>query len=152
MMETLTANWVGLVALAVALAIAGVLIYLYKKGGIQSTDLSNIAGLADKISDVLINFGNTRSVVSLFADYAAKAVRVVEQLVKNGALEKDNELRKNEASAIVKKLALSDGVALDVVLENEEAIGNLIEAAVNEMQTSAVTIALGAEDGGNILI
>ena len=146
MMETLTANWVGLVALAVALAIAGVLIYLYKKGGIQSTDLSNIAGLADKISDVLINFGNTRSVVSLFADYAAKAVRVVEQLVKNGALEKDNELRKNEASAIVKKLALSDGVALDVVLENEEAIGNLIEAAVNEMQTSAVTIALGAED------
>lgn len=141
-METLTATWVGLAALVVALVVAGVLIFLYKKGKMQTSDLTNLAGLFDKIDDVLESFGNGDSVVSLFADYAAKAVRVVEQLVKNGELEKDNELRKNEARAIVEQLALSDGVDLDVVYDNEETIDNLIEAAVNEMQTPAVEINL----------
>jgi hypothetical protein len=69
-------------------------------------------------------------------------VRVVEQLVKNGMLEKDNELRKNEAAAIVEQLALSDGVDQDIVNENAETIGNLIEAAVNEMQSGLVQINL----------
>jgi hypothetical protein len=141
-METLTTNWIGLAALVVALVVAGVLIYLYKRGKMQMGDLSSIAGLFDKVGDMLESFGQDDSVVSLFADYAAKAVRVVEQLVKNGELEKDNELRKNEAKVIVERLALSDGVDPDVVYENEEIIDNLIEAAVNEMQTPAVEINL----------
>jgi len=141
-MDLLNTNLVGIVALIVALGIAGVLTYLYKKGKMKTTDLSNIANLIDKVSDMLEGLGKGDSVVNLFADYAAKAVRVVEQLVKNGELEKDNELRKNEAAAIVEQLALSDGVDQDIVNENAETIGNLIEAAVNEMQSGLVQINL----------
>ncbi len=145
-MDLLNTNLVGIVALIVALGIAGVLTYLYKKGKMKTTDLSNIANLIDKVSDMLEGLGKGDSVVNLFADYAAKAVRIVEQLVKNGELEKDNELRKNEAKAIVEQLATADGVDLELVYDNDETIGNLIEAAVNEMQSSAVKIELGVED------
>jgi polyhydroxyalkanoate synthesis regulator phasin len=148
MAETFTANWVGIVALVVALAVAGILIYLFKKGKMQTGDISAIAGVIDKVGDVLENFGKGDSVVGLLAEYAAKAVRVVEQLVKNGELEKDNELRKNEAKAIVEQLAAADGVDLELVYDNDETIDNLIEAAVNEMQSSAVKIELGVEDTG----
>ena len=146
MAETFATNWVGIVALVVALVVAGILIYLFKKGKMQTGDISAIAGVIDKVGDVLENFGQGDSVVGLLAEYAAKAVRVVEQLVKNGELEKDNELRKNEAKAIVEQLAVADGVDLELVYDNDETIGNLIEAAVNEMQSSAVKIELGAED------
>lgn len=146
MAETFATNWVGIVALVVALVVAGILIYLFKKGKMQTGDISAIAGVIDKVSDVLENFGQGDSVVGLLAEYAAKAVRVVEQLVKNGELEKDNELRKNEAKAIVEQLAVADGVDLELVYDNDETIGNLIEAAVNEMQSSAVKIELGVED------
>ena len=64
-------------------------------------------------------------------------------MVKNGELEKDNELRKNEARKIVEQLALTDGVNPEIVYTNEEAIGDLIEAAVNEMQSSGVKIEFG---------
>jgi polyhydroxyalkanoate synthesis regulator phasin len=146
MTETFATNWIGIVALVVALAVAGILIYLFKKGKMQTGDISAIAGVIDKVGDVLENFGQGDSVVGLLAEYAAKAVRVVEQLVKNGELEKDNELRKNEAKAIVEQLAAADGVDLELVYDNDETIGNLIEAAVNEMQSSAVKIELGVED------
>lgn len=145
-MEMLTANWVGIVALVVALGIAGTLVYLYKKGKMKPGDLSNIAGLIDKVGDMLEGLGKGDTVVGLFAEYAAKAVRVVEQLVKNGELEKDNEVRKNEARAIVEQLALADGVDLELVYDNEETIDNLIEAAVNEMQSAGVKIEFGTEE------
>lgn len=141
-MEALTMNWVGIAALVLALGTAGVLVYLFKKGKVQTGDISNFAGLIDKVGNMLDGLGHGDSVVSLFADYAAKAVRVVEQLVKNGELEKDNELRKNEAKAIVEQLAQSDGVDLNLVSENEKVIDNLIEAAVNEMQNANVEITL----------
>lgn len=142
-MEMLTTNWVGIVALVVALGIAGTLVYLYKKGKMKPGDLSNIAGLIDKVGDMLEGLGKGDTVVGLFAEYASKAVRVVEQLVKNGELEKDNEVRKNEAKAIVEQLALADGVDLELVYDNEKTIDNLIEAAVNEMQSAGVNISFG---------
>lgn len=145
-METLTTNWVGLVALVMALIVAGILIYLYRKGKMKTGDLTSIATMIDNVCDVLENFGQGDSIVSLFAEYAAKAVRVVEQLVKNGELEKDNELRKDSAKEIVERLALSDGVGLDVVYDNKEIIDYLIEAAVNEMQSSAVKIELDIQE------
>ena len=146
MTETFATNWIGIVALVVALAVAGILIYLFKKGKMQTGDISAIAGVIDKVGDVLENFGQGDSVVGLLAEYAAKAVRVVEQLVKNGELEKDNELRKNEAKAIVEQLAAADGVDLELVYDNDETIGNLIEAAVHEMQESGVKIEFGSEE------
>lgn len=141
-------NWTGIAALVIALGVSGVLVYLFKVGKIQTGDVSNIAGLIDKFGDVLEGVGKSDNVVSLFADYAAKAVRVVEQLVKNGELKKDNEARKNEAKAIVEQLAMADGFEEDAVYEHEMMIGNLIEAAVNEMQSAGVKIEFGAEEIG----
>ena len=146
MAETLTTNWVGLVALIVALVVAGVLIYLYQKGKTKTSDLTGIATMIDKMSDVLENFGLGDSVVNILAEYAAKAVRVVEQMVKNGDLEKDNQLRKEAAKMVVEQLAFSDGLGLDIVYDNSETLDHLIEAAVNEMQSSAVKIELGVEE------
>ncbi len=68
MMDLLNTNLVGIVALIVALGIAGVLTYLYKKGEMKTTDLSNIANLIDKASDMLEGLGKGDSIVNLFAD------------------------------------------------------------------------------------
>ena len=38
-------NWVGIASLVVSLGIAGVMIYMYKKGKMPESDISNIAGL-----------------------------------------------------------------------------------------------------------
>lgn len=141
-----TMNWIAIAALVVSLVIAGVLIYLFKMGKMNGVDITNIAGLIDSVGQVFKGLGMNNSIVSLFAKYASEAVRVVEQLVKNGELEKDNELRKNEAREIVEQLALADGVDLNVVYENEAAIDNLIEAAVNKMQSSGLKIEFGSEE------
>ena len=61
-------------------------------------------------------------------------------MVKNGELEKDNEVRKNEARAIVEQFAIADGVDIELLYENKHTINNLIEAAVNEMQSPMVVI------------
>lgn len=114
-MEALTTNWTWILALLAALGVAGALIGLLKQGRMQTGDLSVIAELMDKLGDVLKTFGRDDGVVALLARYAAKAVRVVEQMVKNGELEKDNELRKNEVRKIVEQLALTDGVNPEIV-------------------------------------
>ena len=92
------------------------------------------------MTNVLNGLGKGESLVAVFAEYAAKAVRIVEQMVKNGQLEKDNEVRKCEARAIVEQLAIADGVDAEMIFTNTETIDNLIEAAVNEMQTPVVVI------------
>ena len=74
MAETFTANWVGIVALVAALTVAGILIYLFKKGKMQTGDISAIAEVIEKVGDVLENFGKGDSVVGLLAEYAAKAL------------------------------------------------------------------------------
>ena len=133
-------NWVGIASLVVSLGIAGVMIYMYKKEKMSESDISNIAGLIDQVTNVLNGLGKGESLVAVFAEYAAKAVRIVEQMVKNGQLEKDNEVRKCEARAIVEQLAIADGVDAEMIFTNTETIDNLIEAAVNEMQTPVVAI------------
>lgn len=133
-------NWVGIASLVVSLGIAGIMIYMYKKGKMPESDISNIAGLIDQVTNVLNGLGKGESLVAVFAEYAAKAVRIVEQMVKNGQLEKDNEVRKCEARAIVEQLAIADGVDAEMIFTNTETIDNLIEAAVNEMQTPVVVI------------
>ena len=143
-------QWFGIAALVVALVVAGVLIYLYKQGKMTAGSITSVAGLIDKVTDVLKDLGQNETLVGVLASYAAKAVRVVEQMVKNGELEKDNEVRKNEARVIVEQLALADGVDIELLYENEQTINNLIEAAVNEMQSPMVVIDqnIGFEEAG----
>lgn len=112
--------------------------------------ITSVAGLVDKVTDVLKDLGQDETLVGVLASYAAKAVRVVEQMVKNGELEKDNEVRKNEARVIVEQLALADGVDIELLYQNKHTINNLIEAAVNEMQSPMVVIDqnIGFEEAG----
>ena len=141
-METIGMNWADIAALIVALAAAGAMIYLFKTGKLQASALTGIAGLMEQLGHVLEDTGNSGSIVKLFADYAAKAVRVVEQLVKNGELEKDNALRKQEAMSLVETMAVADGMSYTQVHENKALIADQIEATVNEMQADALMITL----------
>ena len=143
-------QWFGIAALVVALIVAGVLIYLYKQGKMTAGSITSVAGLVDKVTDVLKDLGQDETLVGVLASYAAKAVRVVEQMVKNGELEKDNEVRKNKARVIVEQLALADGVNIELLYQNKHTINNLIEAAVNEMQSPMVVIDqnIGFEEAG----
>lgn len=138
-------NWIAVAALAASLIVAGVLIFLYKKGAVQHNDLTNIGTMINSVVSMLKGMGKDDSVVSMFAEYAAKAVRIVEQLVKNGEIEKDNVIRKGIAHQTIVQLALADGVGVETIDENEGVIDVLIEAAVNEMQDSQLELVLNTE-------
>lgn len=140
-----TMDFIGLTAVVVSLVVAGLLVYGYKKGMMKQADLTNIGVLIDTATTMLKGLDKKNSVVTMFATYAAKAVHVVEQLVKNGELEKDNELRKNMAHQTVTQLALADGVDVDVLTKNEDVIDVLIEAAVNEMQQDQLDVNINPE-------
>lgn len=127
-------NWTLVTCLSVALTVAGMLIYLYKQGLLPEKTLTSMAALTEKLTEVLKDMG-THTVVASLSEYAAKAVRVVEQMVKNGQIEKDNEVRKQKARCIVESLALVDGADLRMVERNMDAVNDLIEAAVHEMQS-----------------
>lgn len=138
-------NWMAIAALVASLGVAGALIFLYKRGAVQHNDLTNIGTMINSVVSMLKGMGKDDSVVSMFAEYAAKAVRVVEQLVKNGEIEKDNAIRKGIAHQTIVQLALADGVGLETIDENEGVIDVLIEAAVNEMQNSHMELVLNTE-------
>lgn len=128
-------NVFSIAALVVALVIAGGLIWFYKNGTLQKTDLTNIGKLVDSVMTLAHGIVKDDTVVSVFTSYAAKAVRIVEQLVKNEELEKDNALRKSVAHKTVEQLARADGVDEQLITDNTEVIDSLIEAAVNEMRS-----------------
>lgn len=136
-------QWTGIAALVVALVVSGVLIYLYSQGKLSSGSISGFGALIDKLTQVLQELGQSDSIVGVLAVYAAKAVRVVEQMVKNGELEKENTVRKNAAKVIVEQLALADGVDVSLIYDNERTIDTLIEAAVHEMQNTGLNISFG---------
>lgn len=140
-----TMDFVSIAALVASLVVVGLLVYGYKKGVMKQTDLTNIGVLIDTATTMLKGLDKKNGVVTMFATYAAKAVHVVEQLVKNGELEKDNELRKNMAHQTVTKLALADGVDVDILMKNEDVIDVLIEAAVNEMQRNQLDVNINPE-------
>lgn len=141
-------NWLLMTGLTVALTIAGMMIYMYKKGLLPEKTLTSMATLTDQLTEVLKDMGSS-PIVATLSEYAAKAVRVVEQMVKNGQIEKDDGIRKTMALNIVEKLASADGDDLDMMAD-KDTIGYLIEAAVNEMQSyrldeEALTLADGVD-------
>ncbi|MGN1369362.1 MAG: hypothetical protein ACI4WX_10865 [Aristaeellaceae bacterium] len=140
-------NWILITCLSIALTVAGMLIYLYKHGLLPEKTLTSMAALTEKLTEMLKDMG-THTVVASLSEYAAKAVRVVEQMVKNGQIEKDNEARKQKARCIVQSLALVDGADLDMIERSMDAVNDLIEAAVNEMQSDReIAETLGIMDG-----
>lgn len=123
-------EWVEMGLLAITMVLAAVLTYLFIKGRADASDMGALAGLAEKFAGVISAIGSGDSLIAKLAEYAAEAVRAVEQMVKSGQLEKDDNVRKNEARAIIETLALKDGWDADEISECREAIDVIIEAEV----------------------
>jgi hypothetical protein len=118
-------NWQLIVGIIVAIAVAVILVILYRKEKINEEYLKMLEEYLDSIDD-----GD--GIVPLLAQYAKKAVIAVEQMVKAGVLPKENEARKNMAMRIVGELATADGIELNEA--DKAAADSLVEAAVFEIK------------------
>jgi len=88
---------ISLIALVVALILAGVLIWLYRSGKITANGLSTIGGVLDQVEQILPD----GSLMDTLIRNASEAVWAVEQLVKKGVLDKTDEARKADRKSVV---------------------------------------------------
>ena len=115
-----------LLAIIFGIALVVCLIVLYKRKIIDGELLS---GAAEMIHQIEIP--EDGSIFSQFVKYAATAVLTVEQMVKNGQINRDNESRKSAAMEIVKTAAEVDNIPY---MEAEEKLASAcIEAEVHKM-------------------
>ena len=121
----------GLVAFAM---VAVLLIILWKKGLLTADALNALGDLVDGV--ILPEDGP----IGTLAYYARLAVRAVEQLVKSGQLEKDDETRREKALELVEEYAAASGPALTD--KEISTVRSLIEAEVYELRhTEAAMLA-----------
>lgn len=120
---TILFSILGLVAFAV---VAVLLIVLWKKGLLTADALNALGDLVDGV--ILPGDGP----VGTLAYYARLAVRAVEQLVKSGQLEKDDEIRREKALELVEEYAAASGPALTD--KEISTVRSLIEAEVYELR------------------
>ena len=118
-------TWIAVAAIALAVLIGIVLIYLLKKKIIKPETITQTAELLDGIEVVGSGF------IQQLAEYAKIAVRAVEQLAKQGVIEKNNDTKKKIALEYVQKFAKIDDVSLSPA--DLDTADVLIEAAVNEL-------------------
>ena len=110
---------VSIIALCLALITAGVLILLFKK---RIIDEKAIEGVGQVLDGIPISEG---------PEYAKIAVHAVEQLVKNGKIDRDDETRKNKAMAMVETAAKVDGLTFGEA--EKETASICIEAEVQDL-------------------
>lgn len=118
-------TWIALAAIALAVCIGIVLIYLLRKKIIKPETVTQAAELLDGIEVVGSGF------IQQLAEYAKIAVHAVEQLAKQGVIEKNNETKKKAAMEYVQSFAKIDEVTLSPA--DLDTADVLIEAAVNEL-------------------
>ena len=118
-------TWIAIAAIALAVLIGIVLIYLLKKKFIKPETVTQAAELLDGIEVVGSGF------IQQLAEYAKIAVHAVEQLAKQGVIEKNNETKKKTALEYVQTFAKIDEVSLSPA--DLDTADVLIEAAVNEL-------------------
>lgn len=118
-------TWIAIAAIALAVLIGIVLIYLLKKKFIKPETVTQAAELLDGIEVVGSGF------IQQLAEYAKIAVHAVEQLAKQGVIEKNNEKKKKTALEYVQTFAKIDEVSLSPA--DLDTADVLIEAAVNEL-------------------
>ena len=123
-MNFIVENLQKIVVVISFIAIAVSIVILYRKDQITEENIQTLVDYLDTLDD-----GD--GLVPLLAGYAKKAVAAVEQLVKAGIIVKENDIRKNKAMQIVKKLAAADGIELTE--EDKQAADYLIESEVFEM-------------------
>ena len=123
-MSFITENWQIILGCVVFVVVAVAMIILYRKNAINEAYLEMLAQYLDQVDD-------GEGVVPLLCQYAKRAVRAVEQMVKAGILAKTNEARKDMAMQIVKEFATADGIELndaDICVAD-----SLVEAEVFDM-------------------
>lgn len=118
-------TWIAIAAIALAVLIGIVLIYLLKKKIIKPETLTQAAELIDGVTV----FGD--GFIAKLAEYARIAVHAVEQLAKTGVIDKDNGVKKETAMTYLQQFAKIDEVSLSPA--DLETADLLIEAAVNEL-------------------
>lgn len=124
-MEFITNNWQFILGCVVFVAIAVILVILYRKNKVNEEYLRMLSDYLDTVDD-------GSNIVSLLAGYAKRAVLAVEQMVKAGVVPKENETRKNMAMRIVSELATADGVEMNEA--DKIAADSLVESEVYELK------------------
>ena len=115
----------SMIAVVLALIIGVALIVLYKR---QVIDSELIEGTASLMNEIEVP-GD--SVFGKILEYAKTAVLTVEQLVKTGVINRDDESRKMKAMSIVETAAKVD--QLDFGSDEEEIASACIEAEVSQL-------------------
>ena len=125
-------NTITLVALAVAAVIGFTLVILVVKKVIRK---ETVEGIADVIREMPVTMGS--GLFGKIYEYSRAAVLAVEQLVKTGEIEREDEARKAEAMKIVEKAAKVDDVPFGVA--ESEMASACIEAAVQQLPRNQAT-------------
>ena len=117
--------WIAIAAIVLAALTGITLIYLLKKKIIEPETVTQAAELLDGIEVVGSGF------IQQLAEYARIAVHAVEQLAKQGVIEKNNDTKKKTALEYVQTFAKIDDVSLSPA--DLDTADVLIEAAGNEL-------------------
>lgn len=118
----------SMIAVVLALIIGVALIVLYKR---QVIDSELIEGTANLMKEIELPELPVDSVFGKILEYAKTAVLTVEQLVKTGVINRDDESRKTKAMEIVETAAKVD--QLDFGCDEEEIASACIEAEVSQL-------------------
>lgn len=124
---------ITLIAIGVAVILAFVIMILFTKKVIRR---ETVEGIADVIRDLPVTMGS--GLFGKIYEYSRTAVLAVEQLVKNGEIEPDNEARKNKAMGIVQKAAQVDDVPFGA--QESEIADACIEAQVQQLPRNQKTV------------
>lgn len=112
---------IGVAVLAVLLA------WIVKKGYVGQDALHGLELILQAVPK------QESGIVNDLVRYAGIAVRTVEQLVKNGELQKDDTVRQLQAIEIVRELALMDYAEDEVDEIENDVIADIVEAEVNRL-------------------
>ena len=129
-----------MIALAVAVIIAFLIMILIQKKIIKK---ETFEGIAEVIKDMPVTMGS--GLVGKIYEYSRAAVLTVEQLVKKGEIEPDDEIRKNKAMLIVADAARVDDVPFGI--DEQKLASDYIEANVHELPRNQAKV-IAAQDEG----
>ena len=117
---------ISIIAFCLAIIVAVALILLFKK---RVIDADVIEGTGEIMDAIPIPEGC--GAFGLIASYAKTAVHAVEQLVKNGVIKRDDQIRKDRAMTIVECAAKVDGIAFGA--QEQDMASYCIEAEVQQL-------------------
>lgn len=115
-----------LIAVVIAMALAIALIVLYKRRVIDADVIQGISGVFQTLP---VTEG--KGVFGMIREYAQTAVQTVEQLVKIGAISRDDATRKDKAMDIVAQAARIDEVPFGTA--EQDMASYCIEAEVQQL-------------------